>query len=125
MGTFLLHVMIHLHFRFAADELANVNGIILEIPNVTNAELMMCVSFDSSTSSVRIIVLAHLFGDPQKLLAYYLNMTNCTAAPDPGKYIVGVFIHNVGSTLKAPATSPNVSVFTSEYFFIDYNNSMI
>ena len=75
---------------------------------------MLCVSFESSTSSVRIIVLAHLVGDPQKLLAYYLNMTNCTAAPDPGNYIVGVFIH-VGSTLKAPATSPNITLFTSEY----------
>ena len=100
-----------------------MNGIILEVPNDTNTELMLCVSFDSSTNRVRITVLAHLFGDPKKLLAYYLNMTNCTAAPDPGKYIVGVFIHYVGSTLKAPATSPNISVFTSEYFFfIDYND---
>jgi len=96
-----------------------VNGIILEVPNVTNTEVKLCVSFESSASSDRIVVLAHLVGDPQKLLAYYLNTTNCTTAPDPGDYIVAVFIYNVGSALQAPATSPDVYVFTSEYSFID------
>ena len=99
-----------------------MNGIILEVPNVTDTEVKLCVFFESSTSINRIIVLAHLVGDPKKLLAYYLNMTNCTAAPDPGNYIVGVFIHSVGSTLKAPAISPNITLSTSEHTFIDYND---
>lgn len=96
-----------------------MNGIILEVPNVTNTEVMLCVSFESSTSSDRITIFAHLVGYPQKLLAYYLNTTNCTPAPDPGDYIVAVFIYNVGSALKTPATSPDVHVFNSEYLFIN------
>ena len=105
-------------FFCAADELVSVNGLILQVPNVTNTEVKLCVFFESSTGSNRIVVFAHLVGDPQKLLAYYLNTTNCTAAPDPGNYIVGVFIHYVGNALKAPATSPNITLSTSEHFLI-------
>ena len=69
-----------------------------------------------------IILLAHRYGDPQKLLAYFLNATNCTTAPDAGRYVVGVFNQTGGSTLKPPATPPNISIVTvliSECYFIN------
>ena len=73
---------------------------------------MLCVSFESNTNKETIILLAHRYGKPQKLLAYYLNTTNCTPAPDAGDYVVGVFNHTGESILKAPATPPNISIIS-------------
>ena len=107
---------------YADDEVVSVNGIFLEVPNVTNtitAKMKLCVSFGPNTSTDGTIVLAHHYGDPRKLLMYNLNTTNCTTAPPAGDYIVGVFTQTRGNDLKVPATSPTFSfhsVPNSEYY---------
>ena len=98
-----------------------MNGTFLQVPDIANAEVKLCVFFKSSTTSDRIIVLAHHFNNTEKLSAYLLNTTNCTTAPAPGGYVVGVFIQNGDNALKPPATPPNISVVTgtiSEYYYI-------
>ena len=101
-----------------ADEVLSVNGISMEVPNIGNTEMKVCVSFGFSTPSDRTIVLAHHINDPEKLSAYFLNATNCTTAPPAGDYIVGVFTQSVGITLEVPATPPTISILIvpiSEY----------
>ena len=116
----------HLYtFCCAADEVTFVNGTSLEIPAIANVEVKLCVYFPSSTGDNKIILLAHRRGDPNKLLAYYLNMTRCTTPPPPGDYGVGVFTQNGDYLLKAPAAPPTISInimSISEYYFIHYPN---
>ena len=97
---------------FADEEVVSVSGTFLQVPDIANTEVKLCVSFESSTSSDRIIVLAHHIDDTEKLSAYFLNTTNCTSAPAAGGYVVGVFTQNGDSTLKVPATPPTISVGT-------------
>ena len=96
-----------------------MNGTFLQVPD--NASTEMCISFQSRTSSEKIIVLAHHINDTEKLSAYLLNTTNCTTAPPPGVYVVGVFTQSHDSTLKPPASPPTISVGTvpiSEYYYV-------
>ena len=104
-------------FYYTADKVVSVNGTSVEVPNVTNTEVNLCVFFNSSSSSDRIVVLAHHRHDPEKLSAYCLNSTNCTEAVS-GNYSIGVFNQTAGSILIPPATPPNISIYTvpiSEY----------
>ena len=87
-----------------------MNGTFLQVPDIANTKVTLCVSFTSSTSNDRIIVLVHHINDTEKLSAYFLNTTNCTTAPAPGDYVVGVFIQSDDSTVKVPATPPTISV---------------
>ena len=98
----------------------SVNGTFLQVPDIANTEVKLCVSFQSSTSSDRIIVLAHHINDTEKLSAYLLNATNCTAAPPPGVYVIGVLTQNGDNALKPPATPHTISIDTlpSEYYYI-------
>ena len=110
---------------YAADEVVSVNGTSVEVPNVTNSVVKLCISFNSSSSSDRIVVLAHHVNDPGKLSAYHLNATNCTEAPAAGDYSIGVFNQSGGGILKPPATCPSISIDIvpiSEYCFVDYDN---
>ena len=91
-----------------ADEVVSVNGTFLEVPNVTNTELKLCVYFKSSNID-GIVVLAHHTDDPEKLLAYFLN-TTCATPPPPGGYIIGVFTQSRYNTLEEPATPLTISV---------------
>ena len=105
----------------AGNEVISVNGTFLKVPDVTNTELKLCVSFKSSSISDGIVVLAHHINDCNKLSAYYLNTTNCIAAPPPGDYSVGVFTQSHDNILKPPATPPTISIDTvpiSEYVLI-------
>lgn len=105
----------------AADEVISVNGTFLKVPDVTNTELKLCVSFDSSTNTDGTVVLAHHMNDCNKLSAYYLNTTNCITPPPPGDYSVGVFTRSHDNILKAPAAPPTISIGTvaiSEYALI-------
>ena len=105
---------------FADNEAVSVNGTFLQVPDIANTEVKLCVSFQSSSSSDRIIVLVHHRGDPKKLSAYFMNTSNCTTAPTPGVYVVGVLTQSHDSTLKIPATPPTISVGTvpiSEYYY--------
>ena len=99
-----------------------MGGRFLRVPNSTNTstKAMLCVSFESSTNKDTIVLLAHLFGNPQKLLAYYLNTTKCTPAPAAGDYVVGVFNQTGESILKAPASPPNISIISECCFNNDY-----
>ena len=98
-----------------------MNGTFLQVPDIANTELKLCVSFQSSTTNDRTIVLAHHIGNTKKLSAYLLNTTNCTTAPAPGDYVVGVFTQNGDNALKPPATPPTISIDSitiSEYYYI-------
>ena len=99
-------------FYYIADEVVSVNGTSVEVPNVTNTEVNLCVFFNSSSSSDRIVVLAHHRLDPEKLSAYCLNSTYCTEAPVTGNYSIGVFNQTAGSILIPPATPPTISIYT-------------
>ena len=118
----MLHAIVQMDniftFYYTADEVVSVNGTSVEIPDVANKELNLCVSFNSSSSSDRIVILAHHQRDPEKLSAYSLNSTYCTEAPVTGNYSIGVFNQTAGSILIPPATPPTVSIYTvliSEY----------
>ena len=101
-------------------------GTFQQVPDIANTEVKLCVSFQYSTGSDRIIVLVHHRGDPKKLSAYLLNATNCTTAPPPGDYVVGVFIQSDDSTLKPPATPPTILLDTiSEYYYIHSSLNML
>ena len=105
--------------RYADDEVVSVNGTFLEVPNTTNAEVELCVSFGSSANTDGTVVLAHRQGDPRKLLRYTLNAINCTTAPPAGDYIVGVFTQTRSNVLREPATTPTFSfsmIPNSEYY---------
>ena len=95
-----------------------MNGTLLQVPDISSTEVKLCVSFESSN---KIVVLAHRYGDPKKLLAYFLNTTNCTTAPAAGYYIVAVFSQTSGNVLKPTTTPPTIfyEIMTiSEYHFI-------
>ena len=79
---------------FAAKEAISVNGTFLQLPDVTNSGVKLCVSFGSSTSTDGTVVFAHRIDDCNRLLAYFLNTTNCFTAPAAGDYIVVVFSRN-------------------------------
>ena len=103
------------------DEVIFVNGTLLKVPDVTNTELKLCVSFEFSTITDGTVVLAHHLNNRNKLSAYYLNTTNCITPPPPGNYGVGVFTRSHDNILKAPATLPTISLDTvpiSEYVLI-------
>ena len=103
------------------DEVIFVNGMLLKVPDVTNTELKLCVTFESSTITDGTVVLAHHLNNRNKLSAYYLNTTNCITPPPPGNYGVGVFTQSHDNILKAPATLPIISLDTvpiSEYVLI-------
>ena len=95
-----------------------VNGTLLQVPVISSTEVKLCVS-EVNTSSNMTVVLAHRYGDPHKLLAYFLNTTNCITTPAGGDYIVGVFTLTSDNILKPPATPPTIETMTiSEYHFI-------
>ena len=105
----------------AANEVISVNGTFLKVPDVTNTELKLCVSFKSSTDTDGTVVLAHHMNDCNKLSAYYLNTTSCITPPPPGDYSVGVFARSHDNILKAPTAPPTISIDTvpiSEYVLI-------
>lgn len=93
-------------------KVASVNGTLTKIPEVTNGEVKLCVTFESNTSGEKIVVFAHNVDDPEKLSAYHWNLdtTNCTSALAPGNYSIGVFT-NRGNTLNEPATLPTISTY--------------
>ena len=96
-----------------------MNGTLLHVPDISSTEVKLCVSFESSN---KIVVLAHCYGDPKKLLAYFLNTTNCTTAPAAGYYIVAVFTQTSDNILAPTTTPPTISFYEamniSEYHFI-------
>ena len=98
-----------------AAKVASVNGILKEIPKVSNGKVKLCVTFGSSTNGDEIVVFAHRVDDPERLSTYNLNLveTNCTSAPAPGDYFFGVFT-NGGITLNEPATPPTISIDIGE-----------
>ena len=100
-----------------------MNGTLLRVPDISSTKVKLCVSFEVNTSSNTIVVLAHRYGDPHKLLAYFLNTTNCTTAPAAGDYVVGVFALTSDNLLKPPATPPTIyymyeTMTISEYHFV-------
>ena len=105
---------------FCVGSDVSVNGTFLQVPDIANTEMELCVFFQSSSSSDRIIVLVHHRDDPKKLSAYLLNATNCTTAPPPGGYVIGVLTQNGDNALKPPGTPPTISIDTiSEYYYIN------
>ena len=96
-------------FVYAGDEVVSVSGISLKVPDATNANVKLCVSFGLNTISDGTVVVAHHQGDPRKLLRYNFT-TNCTTAPPAGNYIVGVFTQSGSNVLREPATPPTLSV---------------
>ena len=87
-----------------------MNGKFLQVPDVssTDLEVKLCVFFKVNTSSNVTVVLAHRYGDPKQLLAYFLNTTNCTTTPAAGDYVVGVFALTSENILKPPAIPPTI-----------------
>ena len=105
----------------AGSEVLLVPGTMLEVPDIADADVKLCVSIEPDPSSDIIIVLAYHNDDPEKLLAYFLDVTNCTTAPAPGSYIFGVFVQNEDKIMKEPVTPPTIffnTVSISEYDFI-------
>ena len=90
------------------DDVISVNGTFLEVPDIANPEVKLCVSFESKIHD-KIVVLRHHVDDPKNLTTYSLTTANCTTAPPPGGYIFGLFTQNGSHTLKAPATSLSIS----------------
>ena len=102
-----------------ADDVVSVNGILLEVPGVANAEVKLCVPFEYNSRNNRIIVLAHHVDDPKNLTVYDLTTSNCTTAPPPGVYFFGLFTQNGGHALQEPAASLTISfavVPVSEFY---------
>lgn len=100
------------------DDVASVNGIFLEVPDIINADLILCVSFESSSKVNGTVLLAQHIDDPEKLLVLFLDSTNCAMAPPPGGYIIGLFTRSSEGTLEEPATPLTISFHTvpnSEY----------
>ena len=84
----------------------------MEVPNpAMNAELQLCISFESNTSSDPIVVLAHHTDNPTKLFAYY-SPGNCLRPPTAGNYIFAIFTQNSDNTLEPPATPPEILIRT-------------
>ena len=85
----------------------------MEVPDpAVNTELQLCISFESSTNSDRIVVLAHQADDPTILLAYSPPDNECFGAPTAGSYIFGVFTQNSDDDLEAPATPLEILIRT-------------
>ena len=98
----------------AGSEVLLVPGTMLEVPDIT---VKLCVSIEPDPSSDTIVVFAHHIDDPEKLLAYFLDVTNCTTAPAPGTYFFAVFVQNEDKIMKAPPTIFFTTVSVSEYDF--------
>ena len=90
------------------DDTASVNGTFLEVPDIINAEL--CVSFESNSKVNGTVLLAQRIDDPEKLLVFFPDSTNCAMAPPPGGYSLGVFTQSSENTLQEPATPLTISV---------------
>ena len=93
-------------------------GTMLEVPDIADADVKLCVSIELDPSTNTIVVLAHHIDDPEKLLAYFLDMTNCTTAPALGSYFFAVLVQNEDKVTKAPITPPTIfftTVSISEY----------
>ena len=85
----------------------------MEVPDpAVNTELQLCVSFESNTSSDRIVVLAHHTDQPKQLSAYFPPDDECFRAPTAGRYYFAVFTQNSDSTLEAPGTPPDILIQT-------------
>ena len=105
----------------AGSEVLLVPGTMLEVPDIADADVKLCISIEPDPSSDTIVVLAHHIDDPEELLAYFLDVTNCTTAPDAGSYFFAVFVQNEDKIMKAPITPPTIffnTVPISEYDFI-------
>ena len=92
------------------DDVASVNGTFLEVPDIINAELILCVSFESSSKVNGTVLLAQRINDPEKLLVFFPDSTNCAMVPSPGGYSLGVFTQSSENTLQEPATPLTISV---------------
>ena len=103
---------------FAAKEVISVNGTLLEVPNTTNSGVKLCVSFGSSTNTDGTVVLAHRINDCNRLLAYFLNTTNCFTAPAAGDYIVVAFSQNGDNIMEVPVTLSTNSLPISELYVL-------
>ena len=101
----------------AGSKVLLVPGTMLDI---ADADVKLCISIELDPSSDTIVVLAHHIDDPEELLAYFLDVTNCTTAPAPGSYFIAVFVQNEDKITKAPITPPTIFFNTasiSEYDF--------
>ena len=95
-------------------------GTILDVPDIADAAVKLCISSEPDLSGSTIVVLAHRIDHPEKLLTYFLDVTNCTTTPAPGSYFFAVFVQNEDKITKAPITAPTISFTTvsiSEYNF--------
>ena len=101
----------------AGSEVLLVPGTMLEVPDIADADVKLCISIEPDPSSDTIVVLAHHIDDPEELLAYFLDVTNCTTAPDAGSYFFAVFVQNEDKIMKAPPTIFFTTVSVSEYDF--------
>ena len=98
-----------------------MNGTFLQVSDIADTRVNLCVSFGSIANTDGAVVLAHHRDDPKKLLAYTLDATtNCTnvTAPPAGEYIVGVFTQSDGSALREPATTFTVSVVPIREYYV-------
>ena len=105
-------------FVCAGSEVLLVPGTMLEVPDIADADVKLCVSIELKPSTDTIVVLAHHIDDPEELLVYFLDVTNCTTAPAPGTYFFAVFVQNEDKITKAPITAPTIffnTVSISEY----------
>ena len=101
----------------AGSEVLLVPGTMVEVPDIADADVKLCISSEPDPSG-STIVLAHHIDDPEKLLTYFLDVTNCTTAPSPGSYFFAVFVRNEDKIMKAPVTPPTIyfnTVSMSEY----------
>ena len=92
------------------DDVASVNGIFLEVPDIISAELILCIFFESSSKVNGTVLLAQHIDDPEKLLVFFPDSTNCAMAPPPGGYSLGVFAQSSECSLEEPATPLTISV---------------
>ena len=98
------------------SEVLLVPGTMVEVPDIADADVKLCISSEPDPSS-NTIVLAHHIDDPEKLLTYFLDVTNCTTAPAPGSYFFAVFVQKED---KMTITAPTIfftTVSVSEYDF--------
>ena len=104
----------------AGSEVLLVPGTMLDVPDIADADVKLCISSELDPSRETIVVLAHHIDDPEKLLTYFLDVTNCTTAPAPGSYFIAVFVQDEDKIMKTPVTLPTIyfnTVSISEYDF--------
>ena len=92
----------------------------LDVPDIADAAVKLCISSEADPSGSTIVVLAHQIDDPEKLLTYFLDVTNCTTALAPGSYFFAVFVQNEDKITTTPITLPTIFFTTlsiSEYDF--------